>query len=92
MDGKSPTKLGLKDWMLCFAALEKCYGRDAAFDIATKSEDHVLKLVAITAADEQAAQVLLHDLATLSQKREGTPQHNAARWQRRLNHADGQRS
>ena len=87
MDEKSPDKLGFKGRMLIFTALERTYGRECAFDIATKSEDHVLKLVAIAAADEQAAQVLLHDLATLSQKREGTPQHNAARWQRRLNRA-----
>ena len=87
MDGKSPDKLGFKGRMLIFSALEKTYGRECAFDIATKSDDHVLKLVAIAAADEHAAQVLLHDLATLSQKREGTPQHNAARWQRRLNRA-----
>ena len=46
----------------------------------------MLKLVAIAAADEQAAQTLLHDLATLRQKREGA-QHNAARWQRRVNRA-----
>jgi hypothetical protein len=87
MDEKSPDKLGFKDRMLIFTALEKTYGRECAFDIANKSDDHVLKLVAIAAVDEQAAQVLLHDLATLSQKREGTPQHNAARWQRRVNRA-----
>jgi hypothetical protein len=46
--------------------------------VATKSDDQVLKPVAIAAADEQAAQTLLHDLATLRQKREGTPQHNSA--------------
>jgi hypothetical protein len=73
----SPDRLGF------FTALKKTYGRDTAFDIATKRNDHVLKLGAIAAADEQAAQVLLHDLATLRQKREGTPQHNAARWPRK---------
>lgn len=73
--------------MLIFTALEKTYGRECAFDIATKSDDHVLKLVAIAAADDQAAQTLLHDLATLRQKREGTPQHNAGRWQHRVNRA-----
>ena len=84
MDGTSPDKLGFKGRMLIFSALEKTYGRDCAFDIATKSEDHVLKLVAIAAADEQAAQVLLHDLATLSWKSEGTVANNARRWQRRV--------
>ena len=64
MDEKSPDKLGFKGRMLIFTALEKTYGRECAFDIATKSDDHVLKLVAIAAADEQAAQVLLHDLAS----------------------------
>ena len=53
MDEKSPDKLGFKDRMLIFTALEKTYGRECAFDIATKSDDHVLKLVAIAAADEQ---------------------------------------
>ena len=60
MDGTSPDKLGFKGRMLIFTALEKTYGRECAFDIATKSDDHVLKLVAIAAADEQAAQTLLH--------------------------------
>ena len=87
MDEKSPDKLGFKGRMLIFTALEKTYGRECAFDIATKSDDHVLKLVAIAAADDQAAQTLLHDLATLRQKREGTPQHNAGRWQHRVNRA-----
>jgi hypothetical protein len=64
MDEKSPAKLGFKGRMLIFTALEKTYGRECAFDIATKSDDHVPKLVAIAAADEQAAQP--HDLATLS--------------------------
>ena len=48
------------------------HGRDTAFDVATKSDHHVLKLVAIAAADEQAAQTLLNELTTLRQKREGT--------------------
>jgi hypothetical protein len=87
MNEKSPDKLGFKGRMLIFTALEKTYGRDCAFDIATKSEDHVLKLVAIAAADEQAAQVLLHDLATLREKREGTAANNARRWQRRVSRA-----
>ena len=43
--------------------LASFYGRECAFDIATKSDDHALKLVAIAAADEQAAQTLLHDIA-----------------------------
>lgn len=47
MDEKSPDKLGFKGRMLIFTALEKTYGRECAFDIATKSDDHVLKLVAI---------------------------------------------
>lgn len=47
MDGKSPDKLGFKGRMLIFSALQKTYGRECAFDIATKSDDHVLKLVAI---------------------------------------------
>ena len=55
MDGTSPDKLGFKGRMLAFTALKKTYGRECAFDIATKSDDHVLKLVAIAAADEQAA-------------------------------------
>ena len=71
MDGKSPDKLGFKGRMLIFTALEKTYGRECAFDIATKSDDHVLKLVAIAAADEQAAQTLLHDLATLRPEARG---------------------
>ena len=68
MDGTSPDKLGFKGRMLAFTALKKTYGRECAFDIATKSDDHVLKLVAIAAADEQAARTLLHDLATLRQR------------------------
>ena len=87
MDEKSHDKLGFKERMFIFTALEKIYGRECAFDIATKSDDHVLKLVAIAAADEQAAQVLLHDLATLRDKKDGTPAHNALRWQRRVNRA-----
>jgi hypothetical protein len=79
MDGISPDKLDFRA------------GKDLRPRLRVRHRDqvgrHVLKLVAIAAADEQAAQVLLHDLATLSQKREGTPQHNAARWQRRLNRA-----
>ena len=71
MDEKSPDNLGFKGRMLIFTALEKTYGRDIAFDIATKSDDHVLKLVAIAAADEQAAQTLLHDLATLRPEARG---------------------
>ena len=77
MDGTSPDKLGFKGRMLIFTALEKTYGRECAFDIATRSDDHMLKLVAIAAADEQAAQTLLHDLATLRQKREGSTQRRA---------------
>ena len=87
MDEKSPDKLGFKGRMLVFTALEKTYGREFALDVATKSDNYVLKLVTIAATDEQAAQTLLHDLATLRQKREGTPQHNAARWLRRVNRA-----
>ena len=37
------------------------YGGECAFDIATKSDDHVLKLVAIAAADEKSALVLDDD-------------------------------
>jgi hypothetical protein len=84
MDEKSLDKLGFKGRMLIFTALEKTYGRDTAFDVATKSDDHLLKHVAIAAADEQAAQTLLHDLATLRDKKDGTPAHNALRWQRRV--------
>ena len=71
MDEKSPDNLGFKGRMLIFTALEKTYGRDTAFDIATKSDDHVLKLVAIAAADEQAAQTLLHDLSHLAPEARG---------------------
>ena len=45
MDEKSPDKLGFKGPMLIFTAPAKTYGRECAFDIATKSDDHVLKLV-----------------------------------------------
>ena len=37
------------------------YGGECAFDIATKSDDHVLKLVAIAAVDEKSAHVLDDD-------------------------------
>ena len=73
--------------MLIFTALEKTYGRECAFDIATRAPTTCSSSWRIAAADEQAAQTPLHDLATLRQKREGTPQHNAARWQRRVNRA-----
>jgi hypothetical protein len=39
MDEKSPDKLGFKGRMPIFTALEKTYGRDTAFDIASVSDD-----------------------------------------------------
>ena len=45
MDEKSPDKLGFKGRVLIFTAPETTYGRECAFDIATKSDDHVLKLL-----------------------------------------------
>jgi hypothetical protein len=80
MDEKSPAKLGLKDHMLVFASLEKTYGRECAFDIATRSADPMLKLVAVAPADQHAAQVLMRDLHTLRDKKDGAPEHNALRW------------
>ena len=47
----------------------------------------MLKLVAIASADQNAAQLLMNDLATLRQKREGTEADNARRWPRRVNRA-----
>jgi hypothetical protein len=70
----------LKDWMLAFNAIEKCYGRDAAFEFAAKSTEPMLKLVAVASADQDAAQALMHDLRTLRDRKDGTPEHNALRW------------
>ena len=52
MDEKSPDKLGLKGRMQIFAALQHTYDRETAFDVATKSNDYMLKLVAIASADQ----------------------------------------
>jgi hypothetical protein len=87
MDEKPADKLSLKDRMLIFSALERTYTRETAFDIATKSDDYMLKVVAIASADQNAAQILMHDLATLREKREGTEADKARRWQRRVNRA-----
>ena len=52
-----------------FSALEKSYGRDTAFAFATKCSEPMLKLIAIASINEKAAQVLMHDLATLRDKK-----------------------
>ncbi len=87
MDEKSPDKLGLKGRMQIFAALQHTYGRETGFDIATKSDDYMLKLVAVAAADQNAAQVLMLDLVTLSEKKDGSAEQKALRWQRRVTRA-----
>jgi hypothetical protein len=47
----------------------------------------MLKLVAIASADQNAAQILMHDLTTLKDRKDGTAEQNAFRWQRRVNRA-----
>ena len=55
--------------------------------VARRYRQRLSGLQGIAAADEQAAKTLLHDLATVRRTREGTPQHNAGRWQRRVSRA-----
>jgi hypothetical protein len=50
MNDMLTAKLGMKDHMLVFTALEKTYGRDCAIDIAARSVEPLLKLVAIARA------------------------------------------
>ena len=47
----------------------------------------MLKIVAVASADENAAQILMHDLLTLNEKNDGSAEQNALRWQRRVNRA-----
>ena len=87
MDDKPTDRLGLRGRMMILTALQTTYDRDTAFDIAQKSDDLMLKIVAVATADYATATTLMHDLQTLHEKRDGTPADNARRWQRRLDRA-----
>ncbi len=84
MDDKPTDQLGLKGRMTILTALQATFGREVAFDIAERSDDVMLKLVAVASVDSHVATTLAHDATTLHAKRDGTPADNARRWQRRL--------
>jgi len=88
MDDPKPAlrdELGLRDRWMLFSAVEATYGSKAAFDIAERSNDLMLKLIAIESRHPEVAHTLRVDLSTLSQKTDGTPESRAGRWLRRLN-------
>ena len=61
MDNKPTDRLGLKGRMMILTALQTTYDRDAAFDIAQKSADMMLKIVAVATADYATAMTLMHE-------------------------------